>query len=203
MSHETIAFLGFSIVVISILPYAWEIFRGRANTSLTGWAISTMTGIVTYMTYRGIGADENHWIAAIEIADPLLVVIAALAARNILNTWERLDAEDWVALIIGGGALLVHVLAHNEGLARVAYWGAIVADMTGAIQIIRFAWKKPWEEQPLPWALSIVGIGISFFSIQVWSIEQVSLPLYQLIFSLLLFIPAFLYRFRLRYRIRM
>jgi hypothetical protein len=198
MDHELIGFIAFSIVVISILPYAWEIFRGRSDTSLSGWAISTLTGIVTYITYRGIGAEENHWIAAVEIADPLLVVIAALAARNILNTWRRPDTEDWIALVIGCGALVVHILAHNEGMARLAYWGAIIADVTGAIQIIRFAWKEPWEEQPFPWALSIVGVGLSFFSIQVWSLEQVSLPLYQLGFCLLIFIPAFLYRLRLK-----
>lgn len=199
MTPEAIGLLAFWIVVLSILPYAWEILRGRASTSVTGWLISTLTGIVTYVTYGGIGADSNRWIGAVEIADPLLVVLAAFFAKN---AWGRLEKGDQYALLFGCAALLVHVVAHSLSssgwIAEVAYWSAVLADTFGAWHIVKFAWKNPHEEQPAPWGLSIVGIGLSFFSITTFTVAQISLPLYQLAFCSLVFIPALRYRLRAR-----
>ena len=185
---EQIGLISFCIVTASILPYAIRIFLGHADTSVTGWVISTFTGLVIFLTYGGIGATSNIWIALIELIDPAIIVLAALLYRS---KWVWPDVYDWVAVALSIVALIIHTLSYHAGAPLWAYVGAFAADIFAAIPVVMFAWKNPDKEQPLAWLLSIFGISISFFSIQVLTAEQLSLPIYQLVFSVLVFAPAF------------
>jgi len=190
LTHEQIGFLAFCIVTASILPYVWKIARGHADTSVTGWAISTVTGFVTFLTYGGIGATGNLWIAALELVDPALVVAAAVIGRN---RWEKPSRYDVGAILLATVALTLHVVSHRNGMEQIAYWSALTADLCGATQVVLFAWRRPWDEQPVPWAISIVGTVLSFWSIENFSVGQTSLPIYQLLFCSLIFFPAVRY----------
>lgn len=199
LSHEQIGFIAFLIITASILPYAWRILTGRADTSVTGWVIGTFTGFVLFLTYGGIGATSNIWIAVIELVDPGIVVIAALIHRG---RWVWPDIYDWGALALSAIALTVHVISIHAGAETWAYASAFSADILAAIPVIMFAWREPNMEQPLAWSLSIIGISLSFFSIQIFSAEQLSLPIYQLIFSLLIVIPSARYYIQNRIPLR-
>lgn len=195
LSHEQFGILAFCIVTASILPYVWKIAGGKADTSVTGWAISTVTGFVTFLTYGGIGATDNIWIAALELVDPALVVIAAVIGRN---RWEKPSRYDASAVLLAIVALSLHIVSHRNGMEQIAYWSAIAADLCGATQVVLFAWRRPQDEQPVPWAISIIGTILSFWSIENFSIGQTSLPVYQLVFCSLIFFPAVRYRVRKR-----
>jgi len=192
LTHETIGIIAFCIITASILPYAWRILTGRADTSVTGWVIATFTGFVLFLTYGGIGATSNIWIALVELVDPAIIVVAALIYRH-KNAWVWPDYYDWAAVVLSATALLIHSVSFHSGAELWAYASSFVADICAAVPVILFAWQYPHKEQPLAWSLSIVGILISFFSIQNFSPEQISLPIYQLIFSILILIPAFRY----------
>ncbi len=199
MSHEQIAILSFCIITASIIPYAWRISTGRAHTSITGWAVSTVTGFVTFLTYKGIGATGNIWIAAVELIDPLLIVVAAVIGRNI---WDHIDRHEKAILVVAIVALILHVLADSRGAAQFAYACAMLADVLGAWAVVRFSWKQPRKEQPLAWSLSIVGVILSFFSIENLTLDQVSLPLYQLLFCILILIPTLRYHIKQKIPLR-
>lgn len=192
LSYEQIGFISFCIITASIIPYAWRIFKGKADTSVTGWIIATFTGFVLFLTYGGVGATANIWIAVVELVDPAIIVIAALMYRR-KNVWVWPDYYDWVAIALSGIALAIHTISFHAGAAVWAYISSFSADIFAAIPVVIFAWRYPFKEQPLMWFLSIVGITFSFFSIQVFSAEQLSLPIYQLIFSILILIPALRY----------
>lgn len=193
LTHEQIGIIGFSIVTASILPYAWRILVGHADTSVTGWVISMFTGLVLFLTYGGIGATSNIWIALVELVDAGLIVAAALIHRS---EWVWPDAYDWAAVVLGLTALIVHVTSFHAGAATTAYASAFLADIFAAVPVILFAWRQPDKEQPLAWLLSIIGTTFLFFSIQDLTPEQLSLPVYQMVFCLLVFIPAFRYYIR-------
>ncbi len=199
LTHEQFGILGFSIVTLSILPYAWKIARGKASQSVTGWLIGTATGLVTFVTYGGIGADDNLWVAAIELVDPALVAVAAIIGQN---QWKKLSKYDLGAIVLATTGLITHIVANRYGFENIAYFSALAADICGATQVVVFAWKEPRSEQPIPWAISVIGTVLGFFSIAEWTIGQTSLPIYQLLFCLLILYPATRYRIRNKIPIR-
>lgn len=185
--------LSFVIITTSNIPYIRQILRGKGDSSVAGWGLSSITGLAIAVLYDGAGAEGNVWAGIVELVEPLLITTALLWVRT---KWGHPERSEVVSAVVCALCLFAYGFFRSEGMAEAGLVVCLIADIACGYHIVVFAWREPGKEQPMPWLWGHIGVWISLFSFSEYTWDQLTLVVYQLVFGALMMYPTFRHRIR-------
>ena len=182
-----------SLVAFSGVWYIWNTCAGINKPNLVSWAIWALIGWALFLvTQDNPRADTMTKIFAFILAlSPTLVAVVALEKGAI----ERVGVMEVISAIIALVALGTWwQMKDNQGVLPVMI--AIIADACALIPTLRFVFRTPQEDRPMPWLAFSTGSLLTLVSIEQWNAESWLLPTYMMFGSFAVFVPLAWYRWK-------
>ena len=144
------------------------------------------------------------WITTKENSDPVTIMFARVLAINptlifIVSVWKGVSkpVDRWEvgAFLFSLVAILFWFLTKdNPGLTPTLL--AIFADICALVPTLVFLKEFPAEDRPFAWACFTIGSILAIAGVEHFNIENLILPVYMGIGSLLVVIPLVKYRIK-------
>lgn len=196
MSSATVGLLSGLLVTASVVPYGWQVYRGKIKPNLTSWSLWALIGLALLLSYRSSGANDNVWPAVFGFTNPLIITILVLWRRG---QWVKPSGLEKLCIAISLASLATWYLVRDQqGLAQYALYLGMVADVGAAVPTIAFVWKRPWDDRPFAWICYSIGYGLGMLAITEHTVANYALPMYMTLGSASVAIPLVLYRWRER-----
>src|SRR3989344_4705733 len=176
-----------SIITIAYLPYVISILKNKTKPDKTTWLILFLIGIITFITYRDVGANATLGVALANVIGPLIIFLLSLK----FGEWWK-NISDFKYLIF---SLIAIILWQTYKSALVGLMFNLLADFIAFIPTIKKSFSRPRTEDLLTWCLFTVGNIINLFAIEQWKFDIVIYPAYILfaegIIAILLLVSCF------------
>ncbi|MBP9771495.1 MAG: hypothetical protein KBD16_01020 [Candidatus Pacebacteria bacterium] len=194
MNTELIGKIAAAVVVVSIIPYAIQVWRRKIVPSLTSWSLWTLIGLALLLTYKSAGATDSVLLYVFGFINPLVISILALwrGTREPLKLWP----DVW-CIAISIASLLLWLVVRGEDaqfLKLTALGLAILADAFAAIPTVLGAWRRPEEDRPFAWVTFALANGLNLLAVSEPSFSGYVLPAYMFITPVVVFLPLIRYR---------
>ncbi len=190
-SHLIFEILSGFFIIVSMLPYAYGIYRGTIVANRVSWSIWAFIGAVFFLT--ALTNPKNDFIsvlyAFVLMLNPVVIVLMSLFKGRTLPI-----------LIYEKAALLVAVLAMTlwvvlrEAAGIIPLFLAVLADASALIPTLLFVYRHPEDDRPLMWFLFFVGTVFSVAGMQHYSVETLLLPGYMLLGVSSVLFPLVMFR---------
>jgi len=188
MLDERFVFVGFAIGIFGNLSYAYYVLRGKVKPNRVTWGLWTLAPLMAFFAQVNEGVGLQSVMALGVGLGPLVVFIASFLNKSSYWKLGRWDYVYGVLAMLGLGLWWVT----GDGLVAILF--AIVADGLAAIPTIKKAYREPETESSLAFGLCTLSALIIMLTVDEWTIEEFSFPVYILLVCILLFV---LIRFRL------
>ena len=188
-----VSLVAFILYAIS-LKYESESSRPSKST----WWILTVVGVMILVSYWESGARSTIWIPITYVIGPLVIGILSIRfgetkeERKARSMWQTPDPYCVIGAIFG---VTIWWLTESAVLALVVFVGT---DLAGIFPTIWKSFLRPWTEQPLPWAFSVVASMINLLAVEQWSlsVEVWLYPWYMLFGNALILAPLLWHKYR-------
>lgn len=168
--NTILAFVGAALVVLSGVPYAIDIIRGKSRPNVVSWF--TWTLLISVGAFGALAAHETK-TAIITFGDVAQVgMILLLGLRFGYAKFSRFDGFCQVAAL---GGLALWLVFDSPILAIIL---GIAVDFIAAIPTFRHSWIKPSEETWQTYTISGFGAIIGLGSLTSYSLAALAYPTY-------------------------
>ena len=150
------------------IPYIPSILRGETRPNRATWFIWTVLGLVTALSYKGVGAGPTVWMAWVFFVNPLITFV--LSFKYGVGGWSKLDR-----FCLAGVLLAAAVWFFSPGWALAM---SIAVDLCGLIPTLYKSWHKPEEENLAGWVIITVASVLNLFAIDSLSFGVCVYPVY-------------------------
>lgn len=171
-------FLSGFFIIVSMLPYAWGIYRGHIIANRVSWSIWAFIGMVLFLT--SLTNPQNDFIsilyAFVLMMNPMIIVLVSVFKGKTLPIliYEK------VALLIAFLAMALWV-ALDDRSSILPLFLAVLADASALIPTLIFVYRHPADDRPLMWSLFFAGTLFSIAGMQHYSYQTLLLPVYMLV----------------------
>ena len=176
-------YVGYAAGIVSLAAYAFyasSILRGKTRPSRATWIIWSVVTVLIAASYWGTGATNTIWAAVGEAVGTL--IICGLSIKYGLGGWEKTDKWAFVGAGIG---LLLWFIFGNPFIALIAF---LMIDFSAALPTAVKLYKKPWEEEWFPWAVTVSANALNIFALNIlhpglWELDVAFYPFYMVIIN--------------------
>ena len=161
------------ITAIAYLPYIFSIFKIKTKPDRTTWSVLFLIGIITFLAYRGVGADATLGVALLNVIGPFTIFILSLKFGEGWN-----NKNDFKYLILSLIALILWQIYESPLVGLIFN---LIADFIAFMPTIKKSFSRPWTEDLLTWCLFAIGGIINLFAIEYWRFNIVIYPMYILL----------------------
>ncbi len=150
------------IMCLSAIPYIIDILRKQTKPHAFSWLVWTLLMSTAFAAQFVSGAGPGAWVT---LVNAMLVLVIFLLS---LRFGERqFDHFDWLCL---AGALLAMGLWWLTSNPTAAVILVTVTDAVGFIPTFRKGFRKPFEETLSLYAFGAVGLALSLFALDAYSL---------------------------------
>jgi hypothetical protein len=171
--------------IVGYIPYILSLYRKQTKPHVFSWFLwGLLTGIAFYAQLSA-GAGPGAWVTGLTA-----VICLGIAGYAVFHGEKHITRSDWMTFIAGLCAIPVWIFTADPLWAIV--WVTII-DALGFYPTFRKSYYKPFEEEPLTYALCALKFFVAIFALENFNLTT---ALYQ--FSLVvmngLFVAMVLYR---------
>ncbi len=164
--------------VVGSFIYLRAVFRGETKPHLFSWIIwgvaMGLDGVVQLAEHGGVGAYATLFSAGMCALDCLLCMTRGE---------KEITRSDWVALIVGLGALPIWLLT-SDPLLSVILISTI--DIIGFYPTIRKSYKNPYEENITAFVIYLFILTMTLFALENYTMASCFYQVSQMAISLIL-----------------
>lgn len=146
------------IAIASIIPYVWDIFRGKTQPHTYSWLVWTILQVFGAIAQWHDGAGYGTWALAIAAIVSGLIFLLSFkyGTRNI----TRFDTACLIAALI---ALTLYLVMDDPLTAVIAI---VIIDFFGFLPTFRKGWEEPETETVSTYTLSGLANFLALFALQ-------------------------------------
>lgn len=161
------------VCALGYIPYIVAINRNKIKPHPFSWFLWAILGLVTLITYVGVGAKETIPLALLNFLGPIFIFFFTI------KYWKgKFPRFDYFCLIFSFIAIIVYIFFHEAAIALTIN---LIGDLLAALPTIRKTYKDPTSENLWTWLLFALGSLISIFAIRNFTYGIILFPLYLLI----------------------
>ena len=167
------------LVMLSYLPYLVAIFRGTNKPHLFSWVIWALVTAVVVTAQIAEHAGPATLITATTFV--LCSIIAWLAFRQ---GEKHITISDWVMLVLSLTAIPVWIMTSDP------FWSVVIVtaiNTAAYYPTFRKAWRKPFEEHILMYAINIPRHMLTIAATTTYSWTTLMYPASVVLVCILLF----------------
>jgi len=172
MLPEYFAIVGAIIGSLGGFYYLYETIVGHTQPNRITWLLWGIFPMVIFAAQRAQGIEGLSWASFAAGFAPLLVFIASFFNNKAYWQSEARDYYLMAAAIIG---IFLWAMTKNPNLALLF---SLLADMLASIPTLIKSYRQPHSESWIAYALSTVGFGLSFLSVQTFNFENAAFVAY-------------------------
>lgn len=174
-SYTIIGIISPIVCALGYIPYLISIYRHKTKPHPFSWFLWAILGLVTLVTYIGVGAKETLPLAILNFVGPLFIFFFTI------KFWKgNFPIFDYLCLVFSLIAIVIYIVFHEAAIALTIN---LVGDLFAALPTIRKTYKDPTSENLSTWLLFTFGAAISFFAIREFSYGLIILPLYLTVYE--------------------
>lgn len=166
--------------VFAGLDYLLATIKGEAQPNPVTWLFWGLSPLVAFIAQIQKTIQPTAWITLALSLGPLLIFATSLTKSK---RW-KIGMFD---ILCGASAAIGIILWQVTSDPVMALIFSIVADILGGIPTVRKAYEAPQTEKSLPYFLSMASMGVTLFSVHVWTFLNFGFPLYILFINSLIF----------------
>ncbi len=173
ITHESWGIVATYITIFAYLPYILSILKGTTKPNRTTWVVLFLIGLVSFITYKDIGATTTLGVPLANVIGPLIIFVLSIKFGE---GWETLN--DFKYLLISGVAIVLWQIYDSPLLGLIFN---LFADFIAFIPTLKKSFFKPQTENTLTWCLFSFGGILNLLAIDKWIFSIIVYPLYILI----------------------
>jgi hypothetical protein len=177
MLPEYCAIVGAIIGSIGGFYYLYETIAGKAQPNRITWLLWGIFPMVIFVAQKAQGVEDISWASFVAGFTPLLIVAVSFFNKKAYWKSEPRDYYLMAAAIIG---LILWAMTKSPNLAILF---SLLADMLAGIPTLIKSYRHPHSESWIAYAISTLGFGISFLSVQTYNFENTSFVAYLVILN--------------------
>lgn len=158
------------ITAIAYLPYIFSILEKKTKPDRTTWSVLFLIGIITFLSYRKVGADTTLGVAFVNIIGPFIIFLLSLRFGE---GWK--NKNDFRFLILSLLAVILWQI-YNSPLIGLVF--NLLADFIAFIPTVKKSFYRPETEDLLTWFLFTIGGIFNLFAIRQWEFGIIIYPAY-------------------------
>ena len=172
MLPDPCAIIGAIIGSLGGLYYLYETLLGRAQPNRITWLLWGIFPLIIFVAQRVQGVAGVSWASFAAGFTPLLVFAASFFNRKAYWKSEPRDYGLMAAAIVG---IILWALTDKPNLALLL---SLLADVLASVPTLIKSYRHPHSESWIAYAVSALGFGISFLSIQTYRFESTAFVAY-------------------------
>jgi hypothetical protein len=184
MLPEYFAIVGAILGSLGGLYYLYETIVGKAQPNRITWLLWGAFPLIIFVAQRAQGVEGLSWTSFVAGFTPLLVVAASFFNKKAYWKSEPRDYYLMAAAVIG---IILWGITDNPNLALLF---SLVADMLAGVPTLIKSYRHPHSESWIAYAISTLGFGVSFLSVQTYNFETTAFVAYVFILNLALAVLA-------------
>lgn len=170
--YEAAGIVAAILSFVGFLFYADDILRKGAKPSRATWIPWAVIASMIFLSYRGAGAEETLYTAAVDAAVPVL-----LGAYALFGGTGGTSLRDRICMTVSISSIVLWLFAG----ATVALALNLAADLTAAYPTMRHASESPEEESRKAWTTFTVANVVNCLAIDEWTFGIAVFP-FELLF---------------------
>ena len=172
MLPEYFAIIGAIIGSLGGFYYLYETIVGKVQPNRITWLLWGIFPMVIFAAQRAQGVEGLSWASFVAGFTPLLIVAASFFNKKAYWKSEPRDYYLMAAAIVG---IILWAITDNPNLALLF---SLLADMLAGIPTLIKSYRHPETESWIAYAISTIGFGISFLSVQTYNFENTAFVAY-------------------------
>jgi hypothetical protein len=184
MLPEYCAIIGATIGSLGGFYYLYETILGKAQPNRITWLLWGIFPLVIFVAQRAQGVKGVSWASFVAGFTPLLIVAASFFNKKAYWKSEPRDYYLMAAAVFG---IILWAITDNPNLALLF---SLLADMLASIPTLIKSYRHPHSESWIAYAVSTLGFGISFLSVQTYDFENTAFVAYIFLLNGLLAVLA-------------
>jgi hypothetical protein len=166
------AIIGAIIGSLGGFYYLYETIVGKAQPNRITWLLWGIFPMVIFVAQRAQGVEGLSWTSFGAGFTPLLIVAASFFNKQAYWKSQPRDYYLMAAAIVG---MILWAITDNPNLAILF---SLLADMLAGIPTLIKSYRHPQSESWIAYAISTIGFGISFLSVQTYNFETTAFVAY-------------------------
>jgi len=171
------AIIGAIIGSLGGFYYLYETIVGKAQPNRITWLLWGIFPMVIFAAQRAQGVAGISWTSFAAGFTPLLIVAASFFNKKAYWKSEPRDYYLMAAAIVG---IILWAVTDHPNLAILF---SLLADMLAGLPTLIKSYRHPQSESWIAYAVSTLGFGISFLSIQSHTFENTTFVAYLFILN--------------------
>lgn len=156
MFSALLAIVACVVQVIAFAVYNRSILAKDAHPNVASWGIWAFITVLNFKSYQEMSQD---WMkSALSTISSLLCIITFIVLVLMKREWKRIDAFDVAAFCLGIVACIWWWYSNSPVYGYVILQASIII---GYVPTVRNVWRKPEDENPLPWFIWTVAFCIN------------------------------------------
>ncbi len=168
--YEILGILSPVVASIGYIPYIQGLIKGKNRPHPFSWLPWSIIGLITLITYTGVGATDTLPLAILNFIGPTLVVLLSL--KYFKSVQSRFD---YTCLYTSLSAIVIYVIFHD---ATVALTINLLGDLVAHLPTIRQVYLDPYSENMYTWIFFALGNSLSILAIRQWSYGVAVFPVF-------------------------
>lgn len=177
MLPEYFAIVGAIIGSLGGFYYLYDTIVGKTQPNRITWLLWGIFPMVIFVAQRAQGVEGLSWTSFVAGFTPLLIVAASFFNKKAYWKSEPRDYYLMAASIVG---IILWAITDNPNLAILF---SLLADILAGMPTLIKSYRHPQSESWIAYAISTVGFGISFLSVQTHNFENTAFVAYLLIMN--------------------
>ena len=177
MLPEYCAIIGAIIGSLGGFYYLYETIVGKAQPNRITWLLWGIFPMVIFVAQRAQGVEDLSWTSFVAGFMPFLILAASFLNKKAYWKSEPRDYYLMAAAIVG---IILWTFTGNPNLALLF---ALLADIMAGIPTLIKSYSHPHSESWIAYAISTVGFGIGFLSVQTYNFETATFVAYLFILN--------------------
>lgn len=166
------------ITVIGVLPYAWDIIKGKSKPNIVSWMTWTLlTGIATAAAIAG-----HEYVAAI-FTTSAVIATGIIVVLGLKYGYVKYTYFDYLCQL---GAVVGIILWQIFDSPTIGVLASVTIDFIGALPTVRHSWQKPSEETWITYAMSGVGGIFAILALDTYNLISLPYAVYIVLINILL-----------------
>lgn len=177
MLPEYFAIVGAIIGSLGGFYYLYDTIVGKTQPNRITWLLWGIFPMVIFVAQRAQGVEGLSWTSFVAGLTPLLIVAASFLNKKAYWKSEPRDYYLMAAAIVG---IILWATTDNPNLAILF---SLLADILAGVPTLIKSYRHPRSESWIAYAISTVGFGISFLSVQTHNFENTAFVAYLLLMN--------------------
>lgn len=167
-------------IALSYVPYIFSILKNKTKPDRTTWLIFSFISIISFFTYKEIGANYTLGFAFANMIGSFLIFIFSIKYGE---GWEELGNLKYLIF-----SLIAIILWQVFDSALLGLIFNLVADFFAFLPTLKKSFFRPWTEDLPAWIICTIGNAINLLAIEHWTFSIALYPVYIFLAELLLVI---------------